>query len=95
MQAQICRGWGRCQSERGCLAGAPRRTYHAQVYFNRGGDPEGEGEPGFVVADDQAFPDVVCADRTGDDNDEAEAEEDHDADALLHGHLKPRYDWNG
>lgn len=44
-------------------------VYHAQVDLDGRGDPQGESIPRFVVACDQAFPDVVGADDTC-DNDE-------------------------
>lgn len=91
-QAQIWgwREWVSCRFP--CLSGWGRGTYDSEIDLDGGGNPERKGEPGLIVADYQALPDVVCSDRTGYDDDEPEAEEDDDADAVVDRHLKPRDD---
>lgn len=64
------------------------KTYQTEVDFHRGGDENRPAEPGCIVADDHALPDVDSANGAGDVDDDSKTEDRDNGKTLAGGQLE-------
>ena len=72
-----------CMQARVVYKDVKRGTYDPEIDFHGTGDPEGPSIPGLIVAFPQCNIDIIGLYDARDADDEAEAEEREDSDALL------------
>lgn len=72
-------------------------TYQTEVDFHRGGNENRPAEPGCIVGDDHALPDVDSANGAGDVDDNSQTEDRDDGKTLAGGQLEPpdQRHWQG
>jgi hypothetical protein len=77
------------------LRGCRCWTYDCDVDLNRCAYPQRICEPRLVVRGNQALPDEVSSDNSGDGNDDARRQQHTNTDTLLQRHAESEDNWNG